>query len=214
MQVSLWFSGGEPWVASGDSTFFSPHLTEMQNQEDYWEKLGRLPTKKKSSTSIFSPHNQAGARFAVFLVLQFIQFNCFIYCIHQRARLLILRGYLTATAWIWRDVTYGQVQLVDFCKNWEDLRLLHEQKWWEVAKQINIPFEVERFRGKGHPKLDTDVSLMQLVCIGNLLEKYVLVLFHDKTVVVHDYRNILVARRKRLLGFWKPAVPQLLESKT
>lgn len=48
MQVLAFGSlGGEPWVASGDSTFFSPHLTEMQNQEDYWENWGDFQQKKE-----------------------------------------------------------------------------------------------------------------------------------------------------------------------
>lgn len=50
---------------SGDSTFSSPHVTQMQNQEDYWKNRGDIRLKAALASSP-PPYNQMGAWFAVF----------------------------------------------------------------------------------------------------------------------------------------------------
>lgn len=149
-------------------------------------KLGRLPTPPKQANRCLV---------CSILVLPFIQLNCFVYCIRLPAPLRILKGYLTATAGIWRVSCMERLY-------WQISGIFLYCAGRNVAKQIHLPLGIER------------ITCIYFSLCGKmilLMWNDMSVLLQDNFVVVPNYHNRFVEKD---FGVWKPAVPQDSQSKS
>lgn len=120
-RVSLLALWGEPWVASGDSTFASPHLTEMQNQEDYWENWDFQQQQKK--TALASPPGTTKQVFGLQYFSAPIHPVQLFHLLHTpTGSAADSQGLSHCHRWDLKDLIYGQVTLADLCENCEDHR--------------------------------------------------------------------------------------------
>lgn len=77
-----------------------PSSDTDEEPEKYWENQGDSQVKAALASPPLQPN---GWLVCSILVLSFIQFNCFVYCICLLAPRLILRGYLTFATGVWRN---------------------------------------------------------------------------------------------------------------